>query len=143
MKAHLDLDEFIKRRFTLQDWPAVVILTGYTDVDLIPVSTATWCLETVSITRPDSVVKYAKRLAGDKEVTRYLGELFPDKFPFDEDAWEQYATGRLMEKAFEVGDFEAAKKFGKKCTGVGHFKKICSQSRVLFKLYCFLKKCKV
>ena len=142
MKAHLDLDEFIKRQFTLQDWPALVILTGYTDVDLIPISTATLGIETVSITRPDSVERYAKRLTGDKEVTRYLGELFPEKFPFNEDAWEQYANGRLMAKAFDVGDFESARKYGKKCTGVGHFKKICSQSRVLFKLYCFLKKCK-
>lgn len=142
MKAHLDLDEFIKRRFTLQDWPAVVILTGYTDVDLIPVSTATWCLETVSITRPDSVVKYAKRLAGDKEVTRYLGELFPDKFPFDEDAWEQYATGRLMAKAFEVDDFESAKRYGKECATLSPIKRLCSQHKVLFKLFRWLKRIK-
>lgn len=143
LKVHLDLDEFIKRHFTLQDWPAWVILTAYTDIDELPESTATWCIETVSITRPDSVEKYAKRLAGDKEVTRYLGELFPEKFPYTDEMWENYANGRLMAKAFDVGDFEAAKKYGKECSGVGGFKKLCSQNRVLFKLYCFLKKCKV
>lgn len=140
MKAHLDLDEFIKRRFTLQDWPAWVVLTAYTDIDLLPDSTSTFGIETVSITRPDSVEKYAKRLAGDKEVCRYLGELFPEKFPYDDIDWDLYANGRLMAKAFDVGDFESAKKYGKKCSGVGMFKKICSQSRVLFELFCFLKK---
>ena len=143
MKAHLDLDEFIKRRFTLQDWPAWVILTAYTDIDELPESTATWCIETVSITRPDSVERLAKRYEGDREVCRYLGELFPEKFPYTDEDWDLYANGRLCAKAFDVGDFEAAKKYGKECTGVGRFKKLCSQSRILFKLYRFLKKCKV
>ena len=88
MKAHLDLDEFIKRHFTLQDWPAWVILTAYTNIDVLSESTATFGIETVSITRPDSVERYKKRLDGDKEVNRYLGELFPEKFPFEEHDWE-------------------------------------------------------
>ena len=104
MKAHLDLDEFIKRRFTLQDWPAWVILTAYTDIDVLPVSTATFGIETVSITRPDTVERLAKRYAGDKEVTRYLGELFPEQFPFDESKWDAYVRGRLMDKAFDTGN---------------------------------------
>lgn len=143
MKSHLDLDEFIKRRFTLQDWPAWVILTGYTDVDLIPVSTATFGIETVSITRPDTVDKYAKRLDGDREVCRYLGELFPEKFPYTDEMWDDYANGRLLAKAFAVGDFDAAKKYGKECIEVGCLKKLCSQSRLLFEIHRFLKKCKV
>lgn len=139
MKAHLDLDEFIKRRFTLQDWPAWVILTAYTDIDVLPVSTATWCTETVSITRPDSVARYAKRLDGDREVCRYLGELFPKKFPYTDEMWDDFANGRLMAKAFDAGDYDAAKKYGRNYSGVGGLKKICSQNRVLFKIYGFLK----
>ena len=142
MKAHLDLNEFIKRKFTLQDWPAWVILTAYTDIDELPESTATWCIETVSITRPDSVERLAKRYEGDREVCRYLGELFPEKFPYTDEMWEKYSNGRLCAKAFDVGYFEAAKKFGKECTGVGGFKKLCSQYRVLFGLYRFLKRIK-
>ena len=142
MKAHLDLDEFIKRRLSLQDWPAWVILTAYTDIDVLPVSTATFGIETVSITRPDSVDRLARRMAKDKEVYRYLGELFPKKFPYDEQGWERYANGRLCAKAFEVGDYKAAKKYGKNCEGVGRFKKLCSQNRVLFGLYRFLKSVK-
>ena len=139
MKAHLDLDEFIKRHLSLQDWPAWVILTAYTDIDELPESTATWCIETVSITRPDSVEKYAKRLAGDKEVTRYLGKLFPNKFPFDDQEWELYANGRLCAKAFDVDDFASAKRYGKDCVGVGEVKRICSQNKLLFELFRWLK----
>ena len=142
MKVHLDLDEFIKRHLSLQDWPAWVILTAYTDIDELPESTATFGIETVSITRPNSVERYAKRLAGDKEVCRYLGELFPEKFPYDEQEWELYANGRLCAKAFDVGDFESAKKYGKECSGVGRFKKWCSQNRLLFEMYRMLKRIK-
>lgn len=139
MKAHLDLDEFIKRRLSLQDWPAWVILTAYTDIDVLPESTATWCQETISITRPDSVERLAKRYQGDKEVCRYLGELFPEKFPFTDEMWDLYANGRLCAKAYNVNDFESAKKYGKECTGVGRIKRLCSQNKILFEIYRFFQ----
>jgi hypothetical protein len=137
MKAHLDLDEFIKRRLSLQDWPAWVILSAYTDIDELPVSTATFGIETVSITRPDSVEHLAKRYNGDKEVCRYLGELFPDKFPFSDREWDLYANGRLMSKAFDLGQFELAKQYGRECVGVSKIKYLCSQHKLLF--YIFIK----
>lgn len=142
LKVHLDLDEFIKRHFTLQDWPAWVILTAYTDIDELPESTATWCIETVSITRPDSVERYAKRLNGDKEVCRYLGELFPEKFPYTNEMWDNYASGQLCAKALSVGDYASAKRYGKNSSGVSPLKKLCSQNRVLFGLYRWLKRIK-
>lgn len=142
MKAHLDLDEFIKRRLSLQDWPAWVILTAYTDIEVLPESTATWCVETVSITRPDSVAKLTKRLNADKEVCRYLGELFPVKFPYTDEMWDDYANGQLMSKAFQIGDFESAKKYGKIYSSRG-FKKICSQNKILFVLFRWMRKLKM
>lgn len=80
MKEHLDLQEFINRRLGLQDWPAWVILTAYTGIDLIPVSTATFGIETVSITRPDTYESLERRYNRDKYVCAYLGELFPKNF---------------------------------------------------------------
>ena len=142
LKAHLDLDEFIKRRLSLQDWPAWVILSAYTDIDELPVSTATFGIETVSITRPDSVERLAKRYKGDKEVCRYLGELFPDKFPFSEREWDLYVNGRLMSKAFDLKQFELAKQYGKECVGVSKIKRLCSQNKALFYLFTTLKNIK-
>ena len=78
--------------------------------------------------------------AGDKKVCQYLGELFPEKFPYTDEMWDNYAKGRLMAKAFDVNDFEAAKKYGKECKGVGRIKRICSQNSVLFGMYRLMKK---
>ena len=135
LKSHLNLDDFISRRLFLQDWPAWVILSAYTDIDVLPVSTATFGIETVSITRPDSVEKLAKRYKKDKDVYRYLCELFPEKFPFDEQGWSQYENGRLLSQAYFTGEYKYAKQYGKDCTSVGKIKRICSQNFFLF--HCF------
>ena len=138
MKAHLDLDEFIKRRLSLQDWPAWVILAAYTDFDVLPVSTATFGIETVSITRPDTYERLEKRYQGDAKVYEYLCELFPDKFPFSEEEWEQYTYDQLLALAYKKNDFYGAKKYGELCKKKT-VKVICSQSKLLFNLFLMLK----
>lgn len=142
LKAHLDLDEFVRRRFSLQDWPALVILTAYSDVDILPVSTATHVVGKVGITRPDTVEMLANRFKDDKKVFLYLMELFPEKFPYDEIYWNRYVNGRLMSKAFDLGQFDVAKRYGKECNNIGRIKRICSQNRLLFELYVWVKKMK-
>ena len=143
MKTHLDLDEFIKRHFTLQDWPTWVILTAYTDIDIIQESTATFGIETVSITRPDSVERLAKRYKGDAEVCRYIGELFPEKFPFDEEDWNRYISGRLIAKAFDVNDYNSVRTYIKnRPTGLSPIKLFCAHTWMTFQLFRLMKKLK-
>lgn len=144
MKSHLDLDEFIRRRLSLQDWPAWVILTANTDIDVLPVSTATFGIETVSITRPDTVTKLAKRCEGDREVCRYLGELFPDKFPYSDEMWDRYAAGRLLAKAYDVNDFESARLYCKQHpTGISWLKRFCANTWITFQTFRLLKRLKL
>lgn len=138
LKSHLDLDEWIKRRFSLQDWPAWVILTAYTDIDVLPVSTATFGIETVSITRPDTYEKYEVRLQKDKSICEYLGELFPAKYPYSEEEWARFQNYRLMCMAFRNGDFNKAQFYGSK--SYRSIKQRCSQNKILFNLYCFAKR---
>lgn len=141
LKSHLDLDEFIRRQFSLQDWPAWVILSAYTDFDVLPESTATFGIETVSITRPDSIERYAKRLNGDKEVCRYLGELFPEKFPYTDEMWDNYAANRLLAKAYNVNDYKSAKKYAKIYGGYSA-KVICAKIWISFQFFRLAKRLK-
>lgn len=141
MKAHLDLDEFIKRRLSLQDWPAWVILAAYTDFDVLPVSTATFGIETVSITRPDTYERLEKRYQGDAIVYEYLCELFPETFPFDKDGWEKYANSQLLALAYRKGDYKGAKKYVK-LTGGKSLKVLCAKCWITFTSFLWLKKFK-
>ena len=140
MKANLDLQEFINRKLGLQDWPAWVILTAYTGIDLIPVSTATFGIETVSITRPDTYEALERRYNRDKYVCEYLGELFPEKFPYSEDMWYKYQNFQLMNMAFRKGDFKSAKKYGT-LANPSRKQKI-SQNKFLFTIFVLLKRIK-
>ena len=140
LKEHLDLDEWIRRSLSLQDWPAWVILTAYTGIDIIPVSTATFGIETVSITRPDTYEHYESRLERDKEVCAYLGELFPQEFPYSDKMWECYQNHCLMMMAFRNNDFPAAKRYGQNASSSFHQK--ISQHRLLFNTFMVFNKAK-
>jgi hypothetical protein len=113
-------------------------LAAYTDFDVLPVSTATFGIETVSITRPDTYERLEKRYQGDAKVYEYLCELFPDKFPFSEEEWEQYTYDRLLALAYKKNDFYGAKKYGELCKKKT-VKVVCSQSKLLFNLFLMLK----
>lgn len=141
MKDHLDLDEFINRRLSLQDWPAWVILAAYTDFDVLPISTATFGIETVSITRPDTYERLEKRYKDDFKVYEYLCELFPDKFPLDRDAWKKHTYSQLLAMAYRRCDYFIAKKYAKLIGGYS-VKVFCAKCCVTFYLLVFLKRLK-
>lgn len=140
MKAHLDLDEFIHRHFGLQDWPVWVILTAYTGIDLLPISTATFGIETVSITRPDTYEALARRLDRDEPCVRYLGELFP-KYHFDEEDWKRNKNTRLLGLAYKKHDYRKAHQLVKDGTYNGRNAKM-AHCCLTFYGYCLLRKIK-
>lgn len=139
--SHVNLDEFIARRFNLQDWPTWVILSAYTDFDILPISTATWCMETISITRPDTYERLEKRYQGDAIVYEYLCELFPEQFPFDKVMWNQYIASQLLSLAYRKGDYRSAKKYAA-LAGRKSIKVLCTKCCITFYLFVILKRLK-
>lgn len=140
LKSHLNLDEWIEWKFSLQDWNAWVILSAYTDFDILHVSTATMCIENTSITRPHSIESLASRYEKDKDICRYLGMLFPDKFPFDEHEYKNFVYAQLLNKSFHLGDYYNARKYA--ClnpTGVPKIKLYCAKCWLLFEGAYFLR----
>lgn len=134
MKAHLDLDEFINRRLSLQDWPAGVILAAYTDFDILPISTATFGIETVSITRPDTYERLEKRYNKDEKVYEYLCELFPSKYKYSQEGWKQHVYKQMLALAYKKNDYKSAYKYANLCHDYS-IKKICSKTKVTFYLF--------
>jgi len=138
MKKYLPLDDFIKYHFYLQDWTAWIILAGYTDFDIIEESTATWCMETVSITRPMEYEKLQERLEKEFFGYKYVHDMFPN-LRWDEPGWYKYVDSMMMNLAYKRGDYQMAKQYAKKLGG-NSIKVLCAQNRVLFEIYRFLKK---
>lgn len=133
LKEHLPLDDFISHRFMLQDWTAWIILSAYTDFDILDRSTATMCLETQSITRPTSVEALRKRMDQEKECYQYCCALFPDDLPYSETGWNSYVDALLLSKAYQVGDYKQAHLSAKNLSGhIRNWKTLFAQNRLTF-----------
>lgn len=142
LKSHINLDDFVKNQFTLQDWNTWVILSAYTDFTILPISTATFGIETESITRPKDYNIIQLRLKNEKECYKYVCDLFPNDLPFDEGVYDNYVIGVLLGMAYRISDYRNAKKYGSllKISGDRSIKILCSQSWIAFSLFCLLKK---
>ncbi|MBQ6770703.1 MAG: glycosyltransferase family 2 protein [Bacteroidales bacterium] len=106
---HLPLDDYVRYQFALQDWNTWVILSAYTDFDIVEVSTATFGIETESITRPSDYEKHRKRLEKDSACVKYLCDMFPNKFHWDEEEWFKQVNMEMMNLAYKRGDYRKAK----------------------------------
>ena len=140
IKKYLPLDDFIKYHFFLQDWTAWIILAGFTDFDIIEDSTATFGIDTVSITRPMEYEKLQERL--DKEFFgyKYVHDMFPN-LKWDEPGWYRYVDAMMMNLAYKRGDYRKAKHYAIRYGGHS-VKVICAHSWLTFQLFRLLKKLK-
>lgn len=140
MKKYLPLDDFIKYHFYLQDWTAWIILAGYTDFDILPESTATFGIETVSITRPMEYAKLQERL--DKEFFgyKYVHDMFQN-LTWDELGWYKYVDAMMMNLAYRRGDYRKAKEYAKKYGGHS-VKVLCAKTWGSFQLFRLAKRMK-
>lgn len=111
MDKYLNLDDFIQYQFTLQDWNTWIILAKYTQFFCLPVSTATFGIETESITRPKEYSKVIQRFKKEKECYKYICDKFPTELPFDEQGYDAYVHHVLLGLAYKKLDFPSARKY--------------------------------
>lgn len=137
LKAHLPLDDFINQHFYLQDWTAWVILSAYTDIDILPYSTATFGIETVSITRPDTYERLQNRMEKELGCYKYCCEMFPN-LGFDEVGWYSYVDHLMLGLAYKRREYFYAKKYAKKIGGHS-VKVLCARTWSTFWMYCLLR----
>jgi glycosyltransferase involved in cell wall biosynthesis len=136
---HVNLDDFINGRFTLQDWPLWVILAKYTTFYCLPVVTATICIHNESVTRPKDYTTVKARFMKEKEICIYLANLFPEELHFDEEKYNTYIQNILLNLAYQRFDFRAAKGFIEKMPR--HSVKIfCAAYKLTFYIFAIGKK---
>jgi len=141
---YLNLDDYIKYQFTLQDWNTWIILSKYTDFYCLPVSTSTFGIETESITRPRSYEQVEKRFQKEKECYKYVCRLFPEDLPFVESGYDTYVILILLNIAFAKMDYSKAIECRNKLKIIGSktSKDKYIKNKFMFYIYSFLKKIK-
>lgn len=105
------LDDYIKLRFNIQDWPTWVIISKFSKIDYLPISTCTYRIGHFSISNLENFEKQIKKLKADKQMYKYLCDMFPDDLQYDEKGYDIYVNGVLLSLAFKRNDYKRAKKF--------------------------------
>ena len=138
LKKYCPLDTYVSMNFPREDWPTILIMAAYGDVEYMPISTATYRVGQVSITNTIDYEKIRKRYQLDKQMTEFLYSLFPDFGPFEDAKWyDTHVYHSLLIAAYENNDYKSAKKFAKKELTNGLAKKMANNPITfqLFRLY--------
>ena len=137
---YVNMDDFIKYRFSMQDWNTWALLAPFTEFGFLPVSTSTFGVETSSITRPKSIKALEERWRGHKICYKYVCEQFPTDCPYNEKEFDTQVNTICLNFAYETFDFFYAKKYALRCNK--SLKARFANYRISFYLIAFAGKLK-
>jgi glycosyltransferase involved in cell wall biosynthesis len=118
-QKHVNYEDYIRLRFTIQDWPTWIILSRQTRFQHLDISTVTYSIGSESITTIKVYDKAIKRFENEKKMYLYLCKQYPTDLPYDEKSYDIYVNTVLTNIAYKNLDFFAARKFALKTIELG------------------------
>lgn len=139
-------DDYIKFRFPIEDWPTWLILSKYSSVCYLPISTSTYRVGHESITNPVSYEKIEKRMQSEHRMYKYICDMFPDDINYDESGYLSYMNNIYLNLAYKKFDFPKSSLYAKKLKMLGSENrqvKMSSNPITFYLLACakYLKHC--
>lgn len=138
------LEDYINLRFTTQDWPTWMILSKYSKIGYIPISTTTYRTGHLALTNLGSYQKIEQKLSTDQAMYKYICDMFPHDLKYDEQDYNDYKYNILLNLAYSKNDYNSAKKYAS-LMSIEEHKKVrvrVTNNIILFKLYAIIKKLK-
>ncbi len=114
---HIDLSDYIKYQFTLQDWNTWMLLANYTKFYPMHISTATFGVETESITRPKDIEKLEARFIRESECYKYVCDKLPENYLYRAEDYDDYSNMVLLNVAYKQKKFVLARKYANRLRG--------------------------
>jgi glycosyltransferase involved in cell wall biosynthesis len=138
---YVKIDDYIKNRFTIQDWNTWVILAHHTPFDCLEVSTTTVLIDNESITRNSDYERLSNRLLNQEGTTKYMHDLYPELILYSEQTYKQYISLVLLNLAVKKHDFQMAKKITADLKNLKYDgrKTLIAINCVVFQLFYFVK----
>lgn len=140
LNKHLNLDDYIKHQFTLQDWNTWVILAQHTKFYCLPICTTTILLDNNSITRNKDYDKMHKRLLKEEETFLYVASKIDIPIHNVND-YKIYMYNVLLNISISKFNFTKAKEAALKLISYGDKNRRIktTKSKLHFYLYCTAK----
>jgi len=115
-EKYMPLDKFIENGVVGEDYPTWVILSAYGEVRYLPVSTVTYRMGNISITRDVNYDRIIARREGDKNTLKMLYSMFTYLGEYsdgDEKYFNNFYSHQLLEAAYRANDYKSAKRYAK------------------------------
>lgn len=138
---HVNLDDYVRLKFSLQDWPTQILIADSTKYKYFEKPSYAYRVVGQSITRPKSYEQLQNKFDRDEVLMKYLSDQLPDVMPFDKRGWDSHVQSRLLSLAYKKCDFKAAKAYAR-VSSSNSIKKKCACSRITFCALCVLIKIK-
>jgi glycosyltransferase involved in cell wall biosynthesis len=142
---YVNLDDYVKYEFPIQDWNTWMLIAPYTRFYHLPESTVTYRLTSNSVSRCDNndYDKLIRKYAKEKIMYKYLIDKFPNDLQYDENRYDSYVNCLLLRLAYKSKDYSKAKEFAfRPIENSKSLQVRCAKNRLLFYLFCFAQKIK-
>lgn len=136
---YTDLNDFIAYGFKSVDYAMYIIFMKYTKFHFMDDFTAVWRRGHVSVSGGGGIDKQIAYLENGIQQWKYLGHLFPDRWPYSEENGEKFRKRNTLKLAYKYNDYGRAHSVAKsmafkpdnRLEGLLRF---CAGNRLLFAL---------
>lgn len=142
IEKHINLEDYIKYRFPIQDWNTHILLLGNkTRYDFLDMPTSVMRIADGSMSRPKSYEYVEKKYREERIMYNYLADQFPNDpaICHDDKGFDSYVNHILLSVAYKRGDYKKAKYYSKLSRGHS-IKDKCSRTWLTFHLFRLVRK---
>lgn len=135
-------EDYIKYRFPIEDWNTWLILSKYSEIGYLPISTATYRYGHESLSNILNYERVECKNNKEKFMYQYICSMFPDDLTYDETEYLIYTKGILLNLAYKKSDYNCAKKYAQQIKKLGSnpIKVKMASTWCTFKLFVLAKR---
>lgn len=132
----IDLDDYIKYRFPIQDWNTNILLLKKAKCAYLDMPSCVLSYTSGSLSRPKSYEQVIEKYEREAFMTKYLADCFPDDplITFSEADSNRYINHILTTLAYRRGDYRKAKEYSL-LSGENAFRDKCTRTWLSFHLF--------
>lgn len=134
---YIPVNDYIRLNFPIEDWPTWLILSYYSKIGYIPISTATYRYNHESLSNIGDYNKLIDKYQREKLMYKYLCELFSDVITFDNERYDDYVNNIILNYAYKKNCYKYVRNI--KPNNRNFVKYLSTKNVLLFKIVVYVK----
>lgn len=136
MDECINLDDYVKYRFPIQDWNTIILLLRKAKCAYLDMPSCVFSYTSGSLSRPKSYEQVTEKYEREAFMTKYLADCFPDDphITFNEADSNRYINHILTTLAYRRGDYKKARHYSR-LSGENGLRDKCTRTWITFHLF--------